>query len=156
MSQIGDFVVLTSAVEYPHEAILKRLDAQGIVLWSKSYPPRGEPTDLCVLSNAGALTGLAFCGHGGKSSGMLDSYLTVLDLNGTISWTREFGDPVGGVDKFSGLGAGNPMLIYDESWGFQATGDGGMLVASGTGIEGCDPWQGTDPIPQGFPSCRNA
>ena len=144
LGQTGEFVLLTSGVEYPHEAILKRLDAQGGVLWSKSYPTRGEPTDLCVLSSSGALTGLAFCGHGGKSSGILDSYLTVLDLNGTLAWTREFGDPVGGVDKFSGLGAGNPKLIYDESWGIQATGDGGMIVASGTGIEGCDPWQGTD------------
>lgn len=140
----GDVLVLTSAVQYPNEAILKKLDAQGVTLWSKSYPTRGEPTDLSVLANAGALKGFAFCGHGGKSSGILDSYLTALDLNGTVTWTREFGDPVGGVDKFAGFGAGNPKLIYDESWGIQATADGGMIVASGTGIEGCDPWKGTD------------
>jgi len=140
----GDFLVLTSAVQYPNEAILKKLDVQGVILWSKSYPTRGEPTDLSVLANAGALKGFAFCGHGGKSFGILDSYLTALDLNGTVTWTREFGDPVGGVDKFAGLGAGNPKLIYDESWGIMATAYGGMIVASGTGIEGCDPWKGTD------------
>ena len=80
----------------------------------------------------------------GEKPGLLDSYLTVVDWNGTIRWTREFGDPVGGVGKFAGLSSGNPKLIYDESWGIQSTADGGMLVASGTGIEGCDPWQGSD------------
>ena len=98
---------------------------------------------MCTQKN-GELQGFAFCGHGGKTSGILDSYLTGLDLNGTIQWSEEFGDPFGGVDKFAGLGAGNPLLIYDESWGIQATDEGGMIVASGTGIEGCQPWQGTD------------
>ena len=140
----GEFMVLTSGVNYPHEAMLKKLDSQGSLLWSKSYPSRGEPTDLCVIKKDGEPQGFAFCGHGGKTSGILDSYLTGLDLNGTIQWSQEFGDPVGGVDKFAGLGAGNPLLIYDESWGIQATDDGGMIVASGTGIEGCQPWQGTD------------
>ena len=31
-----------------------------------------------------------------------------------------------------------------------------MLVATGTGIEGCDPWQGSDSIRRGLPFFRNA
>lgn len=140
----GEFILLTSLVDSPHIPSLKRLDSTGNVLWEKTYPTRAEPTDVCVLSSNGKVTGFAFCGHGHMSAGTLDSYLTTLDLNGTVIWTREFGDPSGGVGKFTGLSSGNPQLIYDESWGIQATADGGMLVASGTGIEGCDPWQGTD------------
>ncbi|MBT3635580.1 MAG: hypothetical protein HN531_01460 [Opitutae bacterium] len=140
----GDFILLTSLVESPHIPSLKRLDSQGNLLWEKTYPTRSEPTDVCVLASDGTLTGFAFCGHGGKSSGILDSYLTVVDLNGTVRWTREFGDPAGGVGKFAGISSGNAKLIYDESWGIQSTADGGMLVATGTGIEGCEPWQGSD------------
>ncbi len=140
----GEFIILTSLSEVPHIPCLMRLDATGNILWQKNYPSRGEPTDVCVLAKNGNLTGLAFCGHGGKSEGTLDSFLTVLDLDGNVSWTRTFGDPSGGVGKFTGLSSGNPKLIYDESWGICATADGGMLVASGTGIEGCDPWKGSD------------
>jgi len=140
----GGFVLLTSQSQSPNAPILTRLDTQGNVLWEKVYPTRAEPADVCVLASNGTLTGFAFCGHGKKSSGELDSYLTVVDLNGSVRWTREFGDPVGGVGKFAGLSSGNSKLIYDESWGIQSTADGGMLVASGTGIEGCDPWRASD------------
>ena len=144
IGKTGEYILLTSKADGENAPHLARLDSQGNLLWEKTYPTRAEPTDVSVLANDGTLTGFAFCGHGGKSSGLLDSYLTVVDLNGTIRWTREFGDPVGGVGKFAGLSSGNPKLIYDESWGIQSTADGGMLVASGTGIEGCDPWQGSD------------
>ena len=140
----GEFIVLTSLSEVSHIPCLMRLDATGNILWQKNYPTRGEPTDVCVLAKDGNATGLAFCGHGRKSEGTLDSFLTVLDLDGNVSWNRTFGDPSGGVGKFTGLSSGNPKLIYDESWGICATADGGMLVASGTGIEGCDPWKGSD------------
>ena len=92
----GEFILLTSLVDSPHIPSLKRLDSAGDVLWEKTYPTRAEPTDVCVLSSNGTVTGFAFCGHGHKSAGTLDSYLTVLDLNGTVTWTREFGDPSGG------------------------------------------------------------
>ena len=144
VGKTGGFILLTSKADGDNAPHLARLDSQGKVLWEKTYPTRAEPTDVSVLASDGTLTGFAFCGHGGKSSGLLDSYLTVVDLNGTVRWTREFGDPVGGVGKFAGLSSGNPKLIYDESWGIQSTADGGMLVATGTGIEGCDPWQGSD------------
>ena len=144
IGKTGDFILLTSMADGENAPRLARLDSQGNVIWEKTYPTRAEPTDVTVLASEGTSTGFAFCGHGGKSSGVLDSYLTVVDLNGTIRWTREFGDPVGGVGKFAGLSSGNPKLIYDESWGIQSTVDGGMLVATGTGIEGCDPWQGSD------------
>ena len=141
----GEFILLTALADSPNPPNVARLDSQGNVLWEKTYATRGEPTDVCVLAVNGTITGFAFCGHGGgKGAGTLDSYLTVLDLNGTVSWTREFGDPAGGVGKFAGLSSGNPKLIYDESWGIQGTADGGMLVATGTGIEGCEPWQGSD------------
>ena len=143
IGETGEFIVLTSLSEVPHIPCLIRLDASGNILWQKNYPTRGEPTDVCVLAKDGAVMGLAFCGHG-KSEGTIDSFLTGLDLDGNVSWTRTFGDPSGGIGKFAGLSSGNPKLIYDESWGVCATADGGMLVASGTGIEGCDPWRGSD------------
>ena len=144
IANLEGYILLTSQNQSSNAPILTRLDAQGNVLWEQVYPTRAEPADVCVLSCNGALTGFAFCGHGKKSSGELDSYLTVVDLNGSVRWTREFGDPAGGVGKFAGLSSGNAKLIYDESWGIVPTQDGGMLIASGTGIEGCDPWQGSD------------
>eukprot|EP00930_Biecheleria_cincta_P066297 TRINITY_DN5238_c0_g3_i1.p1 TRINITY_DN5238_c0_g3~~TRINITY_DN5238_c0_g3_i1.p1 ORF type:complete len:1485 (-),score=207.57 TRINITY_DN5238_c0_g3_i1:123-4244(-) len=60
----------------------------------------------------------------------------------TVAWKRVYGDPTGGMWKFSGVQAPNPLLIYEECWGAAPTSDGGAVVACGTGIEGCDPHSG--------------
>ena len=61
-----------------------------------------------------------------------------LSPSGEILWGQSYGNPLGGVQEFAGLGAGNPQLIFDECWGIQATDTGGAVIACGTGIEGCD------------------
>ena len=61
-------------------------------------------------------------------------------LDGDVVWTKSVGNPVGGINAFAGLGAGNPQLIYDECWGIRGTADGGAIIACGTGIEGCENW----------------
>ena len=56
-------------------------------------------------------------------------------------WGKQYGNPAGGENEFSGLDAGNPALIYDECWGIQPTDQGGAVIACGTGIEGCDEYE---------------
>jgi len=133
----GGFILLTANQD--EIATLIRTDDQGAVQWTKTYLGRGEPTDVSVLLVDDVVDGFAFVGHGGDG-GTLDGYLTKVTVDGTIAWTKAFGDPVGGVGQFAGLGTGNPKLIYDECWGIQGTPDGGMVTGCGTGIEGCEPW----------------
>ena len=131
------YVLLLGAEDAP--PALKRTDATGDAVWTQRYPGRFEPTDVTLIREGQRHVGYAFTGHGG-GSGTLDGQLTRVGLDGAVTWTRSFGDPVGGVGAFAGLGAGNPQLIYDECWGIQGLSDGGVVVACGTGIEGCDPW----------------
>lgn len=133
----GGFIVLTASED--ETATLIRTDDQGATLWTQSYPDRGEATDVAVVAVDGVVDGFAFIGHGGDGT-TLDGFVTKVHTDGTVAWTKSFGDPIGGVGKFAGLGAGNPALIYDECWGIQATSDGGLVTACGTGIEGCDNW----------------
>ena len=132
------FVLLVGAEDAPPGVV--RTDRAGDPLWQQSYPGRFEPTDLTLNVRDGVHVGYTFTGHGGNE-GRLDGQLTHIGLNGEQIWARSFGDPVGGVGPFAGLGAGNPQLIYDECWGIAGLSDGGTVVGCGTGIEGCELWE---------------
>ena len=128
------YVVAAAGEEMPPTVF--RLDSEGGVLWSKTFPNHGELTDVAVLLNDSKLEGFAITGHRTNQGG-IDGSVTKIAPNGDVLWHQTVGNPVGGVGSFSGLGAGNPKLIFDECWGVQGTGDGGILLGCGTGIEGC-------------------
>jgi hypothetical protein len=114
-----------------------RIDDEGREEWRTALTDHGEATDLTVLENDGVQTGIAVVGHMGIDGG-IDGSVTMLNLEGELQWGKNYGNPVGGIFEFSGLYEGNPILIFDECWGVQSTDDGGMVLACGTGIEGCD------------------
>jgi hypothetical protein len=136
---IGGYIVATASInEGPARAI--RIGANGHILWSEIYPIHGEVTDIAALEMGGKTTGFAMVGHRNGDQGGIDGSITYLDLKGNVSHHITVGNPVGGVGQFSGLGAGHPQLIFDECWGIQGTDDGGVIIACGTGIEGCGEW----------------
>ena len=47
---------------------------------------------------------------------------------------------------FRGLGSGKRKLIYDECWGIEGTQDGGAVMACGTRIEECEPFEADDAL----------
>lgn len=114
-----------------------QISASGDVQWSNQYPEHGEITDVAILTENGSAQGIVLVGHYHPEQGGIDGSITRLSLTGDVVWHKAVGNPVGGIGAFAGLGAGNPTLIYDECWGVQGTQDGGMVVACGTGIEGC-------------------
>ena len=133
----GGFVVAAlDADEGPGHAF--RLSASGDIVWSNQYPDHGEITDVTLLTENGSAVGIALVGHTWVDGGGIDGSITRLNLDGTMLWHKTVGDPIGGIGAFAGLGSGNPKLIFDECWGIQGTSDGGMVLACGTGIEGCD------------------
>ncbi len=123
-----------------------RIDAGGNVVWANSYPNHGEVTDLTLLSSNGSVSGIALVGHYRPEGGGIDGSVTKISLDGEFVWHTSVGDPEGGIGQFAGLGTGNPNLIFDECWGIQGTIDGGMVLACGTGIEGCGEYSPGSPI----------
>ena len=136
----GGFVFLAPRGEEVY--VVVRADAEGEEIWRTELPDHGEATDLAVLTEGGEEVGIAVVGHAGYAGG-IEGSVTRLDLDGAILWGVLHGNPEGGVGEFAGLGPGAPELIYDECWGVQPTEDGGLIVACGTGIEGCDGLGGT-------------
>lgn len=132
----GDGSILVAAT--PDESYtVYRLDDNGDRLWTTALEEHGEATDIAVQATGdGAVLGFAVTGHK-KQNGGIDGSVTRLDLQGNVQWSRVVGNPMGGTGEFEGLGAGNPKLIYDECWGIQSTASGGVVLACGTGIEGC-------------------
>ena len=93
-------------------------------------------------------------GHGGQpkfANGMIQILAGIqkYDKDYNLVWKKTLGNYPGGVNQHSGLGKGNPELIFNECWGLAATKDEltdkntGYVVACGTGIEGCDWTEGT-------------
>ena len=135
----GGYVVAAGPREdEPARAI--RISAAGDILWNIAYPSHGEVTDIAVLGIDDTITGFTMVGHRDGDAGGIDGSVTMLSTDGEVLWQKSIGNPSGGVGAFSGLGSGNPQLIFDECWGITGTPDGGAVVACGTGIEGCDAW----------------
>ena len=123
-----------------------RVDMKGKLLWSKKYPAHGELTDITVLSKEGKPDGFAMSGHRKDSEGGIDGVMTKISPKGAILWSYHYGNPEGGFGMFRGLGTGKRKLIYDECWGIDGTPDGGAVMACGTGIEECEPFEADDAL----------
>ncbi len=101
----------TSAIDY----WLLKLDADGNLLWSKTYGGSGEDKGQQVIqtSDGGyALTGYAQSadGDGSKNEGFHDNWVIRLDQQGNILWEKSFG--------FSG---------HDHSYDILETEEGGLF-----------------------------
>ena len=128
------FVFVTSRSEELYTVV--KIDDSGEYLWSQDLNEHGEATDIAVVTDSGEEIGFAATGHNHNGEG-IDGSVTFLEPNGELRWTTYHGDPAGGIKEFEGLDGGNPKLIYDECWGIQPTDDGNIVIACGTGIEGC-------------------
>jgi len=134
---VGDagFVLLAATPDEDYTIV--RLDPNRALLWQTALETHGEATDLTVQTHSdGTVMGFAVTGHRAINGG-IDGSVTQLNINGDVRWSRHVGNPKGGTGVFAGLGSGNPKLIYDECWGIQSTASGGVVLACGTGIEGC-------------------
>ena len=116
--------------------VVVRIDAAGNIIWQTDLANHGEATDITVVSDGDDAIAFAVSGHKSIDKG-IDGSVTMLDLDGDILWNRNYGNPAGGVNEFSGLDEGNPELIFDECWGIQSTDHGSVILACGTGIEDC-------------------
>jgi len=112
------------------------LAADGDVERAIRVPEHPEPTDLAIDDE-----GYIFLvGHGHELSGEhvgVNGAVSKITPGGGNMWTKYYGNPSGGVGRFSGLGEGNPALIEDECWGIAADADGsGFVLSCGTEIKG--------------------
>jgi len=132
----GEFVIATSTPE-PMVATVLRIGNGGNLLWEKKYPDHGEITDIAVTND-----GFFMSGHKGGWETGIDGSLTKISDTGKVYWNKVYGNPIGGNQKFSGLGSGNKKIIFDECWGITSLKNEGAVMACGTGIEECDELDG--------------
>ena len=69
--------------------------------------------------------GWVLAGHSTSVGNGWDVWLVRVNAKGMERWQSRFGQPLGGDERF----------IYDECYGVQQTGDGGFLLACGSGVE---------------------
>ena len=111
-SMDGDLIGKTTPV---NDYWLLRLDADGELLWSKTYGGSGDDQGQSVIQTADggfAITGYAMSSDGDASNneGFHDNWIVRLDSKGNILWERSFG--------FSG---------HDHSYDVLQTADGGFF-----------------------------
>ncbi len=140
------YIVASSTRYEKHVPLVLRLDKNGKLLWWEKYEHHGELTDITVLYNKGEMTGFAFSGNLQDKDGGIDGAITKLTTDGSVVWKKSYGNPAGGDGIFSNLDAGNPKLIFDECWAINGTDDGGAVMACGTGIEECEPFEEIDAL----------
>ena len=72
--------------------------------------------------------------------------MTKLKTDGTVDWSKTYGNYKGGVNQFAGLPEAYEALVYTECWGMaktyaaDLTTHNGYALACGSGIEGCPSW----------------
>jgi len=135
------YVLASSTRDEKPQALVVRTDENGKLIWSKQYPEHGELTDITLLFNNSVLDGFALAGHVHMPDGGVDGVITRITPDGDVVWNKSYGNPVGGVGMFNGLEEGNKKLIFDECWSIEGLDDGGAVMACGTGIEECEPFQ---------------
>ena len=135
------YVLAAYTHDEKHIPVVMRLDTKGNLLWSKKYPDHGELTDITVLEGKGETKGFAMSGHRKDSEGGIDGVITKITPKGEVLWSYNYGNPEGGNGVYRYLGSGNKKLIFDECWGINGTPDGGAVIACGTGIEECEPFE---------------
>ncbi|HBO57465.1 MAG TPA: hypothetical protein DD622_03400, partial [Opitutae bacterium] len=100
-----------------------KIDSSGTVLWSNQYG--GSNQNHCFGMDVGLDGAIFLTGHTLSGTENWDTYTIKLDENGLVLWENKSGNPRGF----------NPRWIHDETWGIQATCDGGCIIAAGTGDE---------------------
>ena len=100
-----------------------KIDSSGDVLWSNQYG--GSNQNHCFGMDVGSDGAVFLTGHTLSGTENWDTYTIKLDKNGSVLWETKRGNPRGF----------NPRWIHDETWGIQATCDGGCIIAAGTGDE---------------------
>jgi hypothetical protein len=99
-----------------------------------------ELTDAAVVQRTDGQEALVLVGHGGSDT--IDGHAKLVSEDGDILWTTTFGNPgIQPEDAPAGELAPD-KFIFDECWGV-ATIDTGVVVACGSGIEGCDAVEAT-------------
>ena len=141
----GDWVFLAAPPEEEGSYRVVRAKSDGDPIWEVQLESHGEATDLAVVTYSGQPSALAVSGHVHGGEG-IDGSITQMSLSGEVLWSKTVGNPVGGKGEFAGLGAGEPALIFDECWGVTGDDAGGIVVACGTGIEGCDELDSGSPL----------
>ena len=94
-----------------------------------------ELTDVAVFERPGQDEAVVLVGHGGD--GTIDGHAKLVDGNGEVLWSTSFGNPGVATEDAPAEGLAPDRFIFDECWGAAPAGDL-MVVACGTGIEGCD------------------
>ena len=100
-----------------------KIDSSGNVLWSNQYG--GSNQNHCFGMDVGSDGAVFLTGHTLSGTENWDTYTIKLDENGSVLWETKRGNPRGF----------DPRWIHDETWGIQATCDGGCIIAAGTGDE---------------------
>lgn len=78
-----------------------------------------------------------------RDCGAISGIMTKTKTDGTIDWSKNYGNYKGGVNQFAGIPSSDPALVYTECWGFaktyasDLTTHNGYALACGSGIEGC-------------------
>ena len=129
-----------------------KIDDRGKTIWSKNYPNFGEITDLDMSSFNGKNDGILISGHKKDKYGGIDGSMAKVSLDGSLIWNNTFGNPLGGINKFSKIEIKNEKMVFDECWGISSMGDGGAIMACGTGIEECEFYQNNNKL---FSQCLN-
>jgi hypothetical protein len=99
-----------------------------------------ELTDAAVVLRSDGEEAVVLVGHGGAST--IDGHAKLVSLDGEVLWTTSFGNPGIEPDEVPAAGLAPDKFIFDECWGVVST-DDGVVVACGTGIEGCDAVEAT-------------
>ena len=131
------FVIATSTIEEPRISKVIKINTKGNIIWEKTYPVHGEITDISVTNDSYYISG-----HKKDNLGGIDGSISKISNDGSLIWNKSYGNPKGGDNKFKNSGKGNRKLIFDECWSITST-DDGAIMACGTGIEGCEEFEGS-------------
>ena len=93
-----------------------------------------ELTDTAVLETDGQEM-IVLVGHGGTST--IDGHAKAVRADGSVLWTTTFGNPGLDPDDAPAGDLAPDKFIFDECWGVAST-RSGVVIACGSGIEGCD------------------
>jgi hypothetical protein len=103
--------------------VLIKMDSSGNVIWSDNYG--GASADHCFGMDVANDGSIFLTGHTLSGTENWDTYTIKISNDGDQIWESVNGNPRGFKPKF----------IHDEAWGVKSTGDGGCIIAAGTGDE---------------------
>jgi hypothetical protein len=99
-----------------------------------------ELTDATIVQRADGQEDAVLVGHGGSST--IDGHAKQVSADGVVIWTTTFGNPGVDPDDAPDGDLAPDKFIFDECWGVAVT-DDGVVVACGSGIEGCNAVEAT-------------